>query len=224
MNYTEIKEYYRTNEIELNNFFKEMENTINGRICHTSVILLKIISDLCIINNYLEIGVHNGGSISMIINNKNIKKIYGIDLFEDIYIPNKHLNNDKYELYQYFKRDNISIDKTIDNLKKINNEKEIILIKGNSYFDETENKLKNAIEEPIDLIHLDGDHTFEGIKNDFNRYFKYLKKDKFLVFDDYHHNDIKKFVENLKEKEDIKLIGSFKFHHTAEQFLIQKIK
>lgn len=66
---------------------------IDGRICHSSIILLNILANNIDINNYMEIGVHNGGSMTMLLssNNKNIN-MYGIDLFEDMYDETKHLN------------------------------------------------------------------------------------------------------------------------------------
>jgi len=218
-----IDNYYSENKESLINFYNEIENKIEGRICHSSVILIKIVCDLNKIENYLEIGVHNGGSMGLIIGDDNVKNLYGLDLFEDMYDQSKHLNKSKFDKYQYFKRDNLSMAKTIRNLEKIDNTKNLNLIQGNTYFDETEEKLQEVLgNNKLDLIHIDGDHTLDGVSNDFKRYFKYLNTGGFLAFDDYHHSIIKKYVDSIGG-DNISKIGSFKFNSEAEQFLIKKV-
>lgn len=186
------------------------------------------------INNYLEIGVHNGGSMTMLLsgNNKNIN-VYGIDLFEDKYNEAKHLNKQKFMEYAYFKRDNLSMTKTRKNIDKINNyynnNSNISLIQGNSYFDETEFKFQKQLNNnKLDLLFIDGDHTLDGVKNDNERYSKYVKKYGFIVFDDYHHPIIKQYCDQLlKEKSSsIRLITKFKSHNASSgaiDLLIQLI-
>ena len=80
-----INDYYKINMDILHKEFEDIEKTIEGRICHSSIILLKILTNFVKIEDYLEIGVHNGGSMSLLISNNNSKNLYGIDLFEDIY-------------------------------------------------------------------------------------------------------------------------------------------
>ena len=219
-----INEYYQEHKGRLHDRFKEIEDSIDGRICHSSVLLLKIICELETINSFLEIGVHNGGSSILVIDgNDNLKEVYGIDLFSDMYSIDKHLNLEKFDRYQYFRRDDLSINKTVSNLQKfLPDTVALNLVQGNTYFDDTEEKFKSILNSPLDLIHIDGDHTADGIRNDFNRYSKYLKKNKFLVFDDYHHEPIKKFVDNISPLE-FDLIGDFKFHEGAEQYLVKKL-
>lgn len=227
---TLIDRNYNNNKEELHTLFNNNEKIIDGRICHSSIIILHILINIIDINNYMEIGVHNSGSISMLLSgkNKNIN-IYGIDLFEDIYDESKHFNKEKYNTYQYFKRDNLSIKKTrnnINNLKKhYNNNSKINLIQGNSYFNETENIFKEELSNnELDLLFIDGDHTLDGVKNDFERYSKYVKKEGYIIFDDYHHPIIKEYCDKLlKENSNIKLITKFKSDKTdAIDLLVQK--
>ena len=132
---TTIDNYYSNKKEELHTLFNNNEKMIDGRICHSSIILLNILANTIDINNYMEIGVHNGGSMTMLLsgNNKNIN-IYGIDLFEDMYDETKHLNKEKFTTYQYFKRDNLSMTKTRNNLDKVkkhyNNNSNIHLLQG----------------------------------------------------------------------------------------------
>ena len=210
-----INSYYKTNMNSLHREFEEIEKNIEGRICHSSIILLKILTNFVKIEDYLEIGVHNGGSMSLLISNNNSKNLYGIDLFEDIYNINKHYNEEKFNKYQYFKKDNINKIKTSKNLDKIKNKYKnncnIVLIKGNSFFNKTQENFENVLINMIDLLFIDGDHTLDGVKNDFERYSKYVKKNGFIIFDDYHHNDIKNYCDNLlNNNKNFKLICKFK--------------
>jgi predicted O-methyltransferase YrrM len=224
-----INNYYKINIDILHKEFEEIENNIEGRICHSSILLLKILTNIVKIENYLEIGVHNGGSMSLLISNNNSKNLYGIDLFEDMYDINKHYNEEKYNKYQYFKKDNLNKIKTYNNLEKIKkvykNNCNITLIKGNSYYDNTENNYKNVSINLIDLLFIDGDHTLDGVKNDFERYSKYVKKNGFIIFDDYHHNDIKNYCDNLlNNNKNFQLICKFKsIKSDAIDLLIMKL-
>jgi len=228
---TTIDNYYSNKKEELHTLFNNNEKMIDGRICHSSIILLNILANTIDINNYMEIGVHNGGSMTMLLsgNNKNIN-IYGIDLFEDMYDETKHLNKEKFTTYQYFKRDNLSMTKTRNNLDKVkkhyNNNSNIHLLQGNSYFDETETNFKEELNShELDLLFIDGDHTLDGVKNDYVRYSKYVKKGGYIIFDDYHHPIIKEYCDKLlKENSSIKLITKFKsFKTDAIDLLVQKV-
>ena len=226
-----INNYYLNNKNTLHTLFNKNEEIIEGRICHSSIILLHILSNIMNIKNYMEIGVHNGGSITMILSgkNKNIN-IIGIDLFEDMYDETKHLNKEKFLKYQYFNRDNLSMIKTYNNLNNVkeyyNNNSNIKLIQGNSYYDDTENNFKNNLNcTELDLLFIDGDHTLDGVKNDFERYSKYVKKEGYIIFDDYHHPIIKTYCDQLlQENPNLKLITKFKsFNSNAIDLLVQKI-
>lgn len=221
--------YYIDNKQILHNYFNSIEKLIDGRICHSSIIILKIISDIYKIENYAEIGVHNGGSMAIMIGNKNSKKLFGIDLFEDIYNINKHYNKNKYDTYQYFRRDNLHINKTLKNLELVKNKfnisPELYLIQGNSYYDKTLEEFNKKCKVLLDLLFIDGDHTFDGIKNDFEKYSKYVKKNGYIIFDDYHLPDVKKYCDNLlNNNDDYQILVKFKSDNSkAIDLLIQKL-
>ena len=75
----------------------------------------------------------------------------------------------------------------------------------------------------MDLLFIDGDHTLDGVKNDYERYSKYVKKEGYIIFDDYHHPIIKEYCDKLlKENSSIKLITKFKsFKTDAIDLLVQ---
>ena len=68
----------------------------------------------------------------------------------------------------------------------------------------------NSITEPIDLLFIDGDHSYEGVKQDFTNYTKYVKSGGFILIDDYHKKywpGIKKFVDNDIDTNKFQRVG-----------------
>lgn len=58
-------------------------------------------------------------------------------------------------------------------------------IKKNSHTDKAESKLKKILEPfALDLLFIDGDHTYEGVKEDYHRYSKYVRKDGLIILHD----------------------------------------
>lgn len=75
-------------------------------------------------------------------------------------------------------------------------------IRGNSHNKETEEKLKNALNgNKIDLLFIDGDHSYEGVKDDFNRYNRYMNQGgKILFHDIYQSEGVNQLWQEIKEK------------------------
>lgn len=72
-------------------------------------------------------------------------------------------------------------------------------------------------ELPIDVLYLDGNHTYQGVKADFERYASFLNPDGILIFDDYEQpgnetNGVKRFVETI--------INDFKILHVCSRFIV----
>lgn len=174
-------------------------NNINGRIPHHRIAVLHIICKLYVVKSYLEIGVHNGASMSYVVRDKNQKVCYGIDLFES---TTGHYVNDK-----------LSENRTKNNILNNNISSTINLIKGNSFLSETIDKLKvNLNGKLIDLLFIDGDHSYDGVRNDFINYEKFVKKNGFIVIDDYEPNypQIIKFVNDyVASNENFAILGVF---------------
>ncbi len=52
--------------------------------------------------------------------------------------------------------------------------------------------------DKFDLIFIDGDHTFEGVKHDFEKFLPFVKKDGFILFHDYGNEEgVTKFCNTL---------------------------
>lgn len=84
---------------------------------------------------------------------------------------------------------------------------QIHLIRKNSHLPKTESRLNKILDgSELDLLFIDGDHTYEGVKDDFNRYSKYVKPGGLIVLHDIAYHDqvkdcqVDQFWNELKER------------------------
>ena len=158
--------------------------------------------------NFIEVGVFQG------VTSRNVcEKLYeihkenflfhGIDIFEDtnINIDNKEMtikhnkisNPFKHLIFNIILRKNLfSIDSIYSFLKKFKNN--VRLYKG---FSETE--LPKIDMSKIDMVFLDGGHSYETVRSDLSLILKGIKKNKIIICDDYDQVDygVKKAVDEL---------------------------
>jgi hypothetical protein len=115
---------------------------------------------------YLEIGSFAGASISLVSSHPYLTNCYSLDLGNPIPQNIVELNVNKFKnensTFKYFKGDS----------------KDIILLE----------KIKNEVGE-IDMLFIDGDHSYNGVINDFNNYSSLVTNGGYIIFDDY--NDYK---------------------------------
>ena len=161
--------------------------------------------------NFIEVGVFQG------VTSRNVcEKLYeihkenflfhGIDIFEDtnINIDNKEMtikhnkisNPFKHLIFNIILKKNLfSIDSIYSFLKKFKNN--VQLYKG---FSNTE--LLKIDMSKIDMIFLDGGHSYETVKNDLSLILKGIKKNKIIICDDYNQVNygVKKAVDELKNQ------------------------
>jgi tetratricopeptide (TPR) repeat protein/predicted O-methyltransferase YrrM len=107
-----------------------------------------------------------------------IGHVYGIDCFEGDY--------------------NSGIRNTLENVNESKKNLEldnITFIKG--YFDE----IAKLWDKPIDILHIDGYHAYESVKNDYETWSKFLNDDGIILFHDTMVEDenfgVKKFFEEI---------------------------
>ena len=137
---------------------------------HHVVLYIKdfIMKEQC--KNYLEIGTHYGHSFSNMLQSKYKTKFLGIDIFKR-WADSKIDNMEKL---------------ANDNAKKFNvNNYEYKLLKANSHSENTINIVEKYFPNGIDLLFIDGDHSYKGVINDFKNYFPLVNKGGYIVFDDY---------------------------------------
>lgn len=139
--------------------------------------------------NYVEIGCYAGGSACLMLQRDNVN-VYSIDLG-----------------YPFSK------EIVLQNIEKFNVKKNNFnYILGNSHSQDTLEKLKKYITE-IDILFIDGDHSFEGVVKDFTLYQDMVISGGFIVFDDYNDHEhspqvnpaVNYIIENIK---DYEVIGS----------------
>jgi predicted O-methyltransferase YrrM len=150
--------------------------------------------------NYLEIGAYAGGSSCLMLQRLNTTVI-SIDLGEPI---------PKGQVFE-----------NVINYKNNNNYYKYI--QGNSQVVETKNEVIEALSNSrilgysnkIDILFIDGDHSFNGVVADFNMYSDLVSIGGYIIFDDYrddvHSPDVKKVVDSLiPSLLDYEIIGTFK--------------
>ena len=111
----------------------------------------------------------------------------------------------------------------IENLKVLDNEKKIIYIK-----DISESAVKKFAGD-IDLIFIDGVHSYRGVKNDFTWFKPFMNKDTIIMFHDYYlyKNKIGKAIDELVdtgEIEKIEIIDSLYKGSVRTGLFISKLK
>ncbi len=87
-------------------------------------------------------------------------------------------------------------------------------IKKNSHTDKAESKLKKIMEpHALDLLFIDGDHTYEGVKDDYHRYSKYVRTGGMIIFHDIVYHD------QVQECQVHRFWNELKVNETAYEFL-----
>lgn len=152
----------------------KVKATIQGRCCHHRVVVLNMLQKIVPVKTYLEIGVHNGTSMSYIVCQARAPVFcVGVDLFEGT--------------ISRYASDRLLQARTEANLQALNTSGSTIrLVRGNSQRPETLTRVQQELgDRPVDLLFIDGDHTFEGVKRDFELYGALVPPGGYLVFDDY---------------------------------------
>ena len=115
----------------------------------------------------LEVGTWNGARAIALLTRCPTAKYYGFDLFEDA-----TADTDKDEF-------NCKPHTSMDAVRKKLEDFDVTLIKGN-----TRATLKH-FNEPVDFVWLDGGHSIETIRSDWENVKRCLMPDAWVFFDDY---------------------------------------
>jgi len=169
--------------------------------------------------NFLEIGVFQGvtsRNVCEILNKIHKGKFlfYGIDLFENTNedIDNNEMTHKHNNLSNPFKHllFNIILKKNLFSLESVNDflrkfKNNIFLYKGFSH-----DQLLKIDLSTIDMIFLDGGHSYETVRSDLSIILEGIKKEKIIICDDYDQINygVKQAVDELKNKvNEIKLLN-----------------
>jgi len=127
----------------------------------------------------VEIGTRKGGTLFTWCRFTKASKIISIDLQGGIH--GGGYPAEKQKLYKYFLSDQPG--------------REVLLIQNDSHKQETLDELKKMLgNDPIDFLFIDGDHTYKGIKNDFEMYAPLVRKGGLIAFHD--------IIPNITKHED----------------------
>ena len=81
------------------------------------------------------------------------------------------------------------------------------LVRADSHRAETKQRIENVLQgEPLDFLFIDGDHTYEGVKRDFEMYAPLVRKGGIVAFHDIaehmpeEHCEVSKFWEEIKQQ------------------------
>ena len=159
---------------------------------------------------FLEVGVFQGVTSKNVCEklnqiNKGNFSFYGIDIFEDTNANvdnlemtakhNKISNPFKHFIFNIILKKNLySEDSIYEFLKKFKNN--VFLKKG---FSEVE--LPKIEMSKIDMVFLDGGHSYKTVKNDLFIILKSIKKNKIIICDDYNQINygVKKAVDEISK-------------------------
>jgi predicted O-methyltransferase YrrM len=140
--------------------------------------------------NYLEIGCYAGGSACLLLQrpNTNVTSIdLGHPISPEIVLKNVNSLNVHKNNYEYIQGDS----------------------KDLNVFNQAITKHKE-----LDILFIDGDHSYNGVKSDFELYSKLVKDGGYIIFDDYNDHvyspEVKKYVDELVKNinDEYEIIGT----------------
>lgn len=178
-----------------------IQASVKGRICHHHVVVLNALVRAHPIETYLEIGVHNGTSMSYVVN-QHVRPLLcvGVDLFSGTIARYAH--------------DKLQQERTEANIRASNfSGSTIRLVKGDSRNASVYLNVVGELEgRPVDLLFIDGDHDFAGVESDFLMYSRLVRPGGFLVFDDANatYPGILKCIEkHVRNSPEWRIIGPY---------------
>lgn len=145
---------------------KTIKSTMSGHTFHQHYHILLDLIDFIPKKEitYLEIGVFNGASLSLVLQSPKVTKAYGVDPLILAH-QEEHVNA---------------------NLLKFNiHNTPVTIIKD---FSCNPGTLRQIPENGIDLLFIDGDHSAKGVIADFENYYRRMAPGGYIVFDDYLDN------------------------------------
>jgi len=164
---------------------KDIESRMEGRIMSTPnkcIHILYVIAKLLgtKLNNYVELGVLHGGSMTLVkmaMSRKKSGKLIGVDLF-DGFDRKSHIDPvSKVEVTNQVASRNIH--------KFGNDNLDIKFIKGDAAADETIQKIENEVGKKIDLLFIDCDFKKENLEKMFKEYGRLMSKGGIVIFGNY---------------------------------------
>jgi predicted O-methyltransferase YrrM len=161
--------------------------------------LLKVVENLNA-TQIMEIGTAKGGTLFLFCQVANpMAKMISADLPDGKF--GGGYSSSKNRLYEAFAKAN----------------QEITLIRKNTHETETLDEVKNALNgQKLDFLFVDGDHTYVGVKKDFEMYSPLVRKGGVIAFHDIAKHPIKTECEVNEFWDEIK--NNYKFDEFVENW------
>ena len=147
--------------------------------------------------NYLEIGSFHGASVLLVAESYGYhkdSKLFCIDTWEDYneYPEYKGQNSNNFNIF-------------MENIKNSTHINKIIPIKGYS-----EKEIPKLQDNYFDIIYVDGNHEEEYVYKDAILCYNKLKKNGYIIFDDYEWVGVKKAVDKFKKEYNLSSIKTIR--------------
>lgn len=149
-------------------------------------LLIEIKNEKNDIENIVEVGVFKGEFAKELIKIFSPKKIYLVDIFQG-HAKSGDKDGNNYQV--------VNLDNEFIKLKKeYDTNPSVDIIKSDS-----KTFLKELPDNSIDLIYIDGDHSYEGVKNDLQLSFSKVKNNGYICGHDYIEPRFKGVVRAVNE-------------------------
>ena len=158
--------------------------------------------------NYVEIGCYAGASACLMLQREKTNVIsidLGEPISEEIVLKNIEINNIHKNNYNYIKGNSQLLET-----------KEILKLKMNKYK-----------SQKIDILFIDGDHSFKGVHNDFNLYQDLISIGGYIVFDDYRDSEHSPYVygavnDIISKITNYEIIGTIENNLNAHPYTLKE--
>ena len=177
---------------------KKVSTTMHGhndpqhkRISHNNHHITLYIKDYIMkedCKTYLEIGSHYGHSLSNILHSQYPSKYMAVDIF-------KPWADGKIADMKGCVEKNAAMFNS--------NNHEVNVYQGSSHDQSTLSAVKDYFPEGIDMLFIDGDHSYKGIATDFDLYFPLVNPGGYIIFDDYlplANREAPKAIDDIRNK------------------------
>jgi predicted O-methyltransferase YrrM len=211
-------------EIDVTDISLGLLKSINSTMNHSFHLHSHILYDLRTMLNkdeatYLEIGGWVGSSASLMVSHPQKTNVISVDLWD---LNKQHI---------------VKLDTFKNNVKRFNkNNYPVYTIIGDSSNQKCIDGVRN-ITDKVDILFIDGDHSFSGCFNDFINYKDFVVSGGYVVFDDYrdyqHSPHVKHAVDYILDSNmanEFEIIGFTKstfetkkpFKSFSNEFILKK--
>ena len=168
---------------------------------------------------FVEIGVLGGASLlyNHDLCRKNKIDIYGIDPFEDINLFNgEKLENTQTHMVNHARTSALKRRLKLEKIITDHN-LNITLIKNTSG-----ESAKMFDDNSISILHIDGDHSYNGVKSDMNNFWSKMKSGGIIVNDDYTWGCCKRAIHEFIQIHKSEILESYEAINCISKHIIIK--